>query len=802
MRTQGLRWGSACVLLALLVPVVAHGQLAVPPPSIAAPLPVAPVPPAGPTSPPTSGPPTGISGPASLNAGAPPAAVTALVLSTNVRRYALFVGASAGGAGRAILRYAIRDAERMDSLFSELGGVPAADSRVLRDPSPSAIDSALRSIDGEIAAAARDSQSRGGQPRPTQLLFYYSGHSDEAGLLLGDQRLPYSHLRSLLQAVHADVKIAILDSCASGAFALRKGGHSEAAFLTADPSALSGHAFLTSSSATEVAQESERVRGSFFTHYLSTGLRGAADADKNGLVTLQEAYRFAFEETLARTEATLYGAQHAAYDIQLAGVGDLVLTELRRSTAQIILPEDVRGRIYLRDTRGHLLAELDRSPSATGNPGKTTGLLQLSVPADAYRVTVDDGAQVLRGNIDARSGPVVLRTSDLHPVPKESAQRRGGEPDEPTPSRDSVLAVTQDPSYRVMPVNVGILPSLSTNALEHRRTVINYFSLSLLMGLTPRLIGVDIALFVSRIVEESLGMQASFIATYTGGSFIGMQGSFVAAVARGDLYGAQLSTVSLAFADFAGLQAGLGMGYIRGDLRGAQLSGALSLTYGRLTGVQTGVVNYAQKLVGAQIGGVNIADQATGVQLGALNISRGRMQGLQIGFINIADDLDAAIGFLTISKRGGAWLDVWTSDHAAFNLSLRLRARYTYTLLTAAVHPFGSPDNQAWMYGMGFGGHLPLFGRFALESDVSVYGVHFGFDRLQKPNLLCQWRILFFARLLPRLAVFGGPTLSTLNDFDNPTPTTRPGYGWATYRSAEQVPSLTLWPGFTAGVEF
>ena len=107
-------------------------------------------------------------------------------------------------------------------------------SRAARS-SPSAIDSALRSIDGEIAAAARDSQSRGGPPRPTQLLFYYSGHSDEAGLLLGDQRLSYSHLRSLLQGVHADVKIAILDSCASGAFALRKGGRSEAAFLTADP---------------------------------------------------------------------------------------------------------------------------------------------------------------------------------------------------------------------------------------------------------------------------------------------------------------------------------------------------------------------------------------------------------------------------------------------------------------------------------------------------------------------------------------------------------------------------------------
>lgn len=761
--------------------------------------------------------PVGSVTPLSASTASAPAASASpatLGLSANARRYAVFVGASQGGAGRATLRYAIRDAERMETLFAELGGVPPRDSRVLRDPSPSAIDSALRVIDADIASGLRDAQALGIAPRPTQLLFYYSGHSDESGLLLGEGRLPYPVLRALLASVHADVKIAILDSCASGAFALRKGGKAEAPFLLPDSQPLTGHAFLTSSSATEVAQESERVRGSFFTHYLSSGLRGAADADRNGLVTLQEAYRFAFEETLARTEATLYGAQHAAYDIQLAGVGDLVLTELRRSTAQILLGPEIRGRIYLRDTRGHLVAELDRSPAAAAAAGASapaagvtaaspTALLPLSVPADVYRITVDDGSQVLRGSVDARGGPVALRTGDLQRVPIEGAQRRGGgDPDQPAPSRESVLSVTSDPNYRVMPINIGLVPSLSTNALERRRTVLNYLSLSFFIGLTPRLVGLDIALAVSRVVEESLGLQASFIATYAGGSLIGMQGSFIAAVARGDLYGAQISSVSLALADLSGLQAGMLVGYARGDVRGAQLSGALSFTSGRLTGAQTAVVNYAGRLRGAQVGGINIADQAVGVQLGAINVTRGRMQGLQIGFINIADDLDAAIGFLTISRRGGAWLDVWTGDHATVNLSLRLRARYTYTLLSIGVHPFGSSqDNQAWMYGMGFGGSLPLSSRFALESDVSVYGVQFGFDRLEKPNLLCQWRVLFFARFLSRLAVFGGPTLSTLNDFQNPIPTTRPGYGWVTYRSAERVPSLTLWPGFALGLE-
>ena len=72
-----------------------------------------------------------------------------------------------------------------------------------------------------------------------------------------------------------------------------------------------GHAYLTSSSADEAAQESDRIGGSFFTHFLVTGLRGAADADSDKRVTLDEAYRFAFDETLARTEAIGGGPQHA-----------------------------------------------------------------------------------------------------------------------------------------------------------------------------------------------------------------------------------------------------------------------------------------------------------------------------------------------------------------------------------------------------------------------------------------------------------------------------------------------------------
>ena len=158
--------------------------------------------------------------------------------------------------------------------------------------------------------------------------------------------------------------MAILDSCSSGALTRAKGGARRPAFLFDATQDMSGHAFITSSSAAEAAQESDRIGASFFTHYLVSGLRGAADATGDGLVTLNEAYAYAFQETLASTENTQYGPQHPAYDISLTGSGDLVLTDLRAASAVLVIAEEVAGRLYVRDARGALVVELAKSPAS------------------------------------------------------------------------------------------------------------------------------------------------------------------------------------------------------------------------------------------------------------------------------------------------------------------------------------------------------------------------------------------------------------------------------------------------------
>ncbi|MBW1877592.1 MAG: caspase family protein, partial [Deltaproteobacteria bacterium] len=267
----------------------------------------------------------------------------------NIRRYALLVGANDGGPYRVRLRYAHADARSMAGVLTDLGGVEPKDRVALYDPDVGQLSEAL----ADLAARLREATEA-----RKEVLFYYSGHSDETGLLLGEERYDYDDLRVSVGDLPADVRIAILDSCASGALVRRKGGRQVAPFLVDESRTVEGHAFITSSSADESAQEADRLSGSYFTHYLVTGLRGAADVSRDKRVTLHEAYQYAFDETLAQTSETVHGAQHANYDFQLAGAGDLVLTDLTRTSASLAFSEDLEGRAYVRDEEGHLVAEL------------------------------------------------------------------------------------------------------------------------------------------------------------------------------------------------------------------------------------------------------------------------------------------------------------------------------------------------------------------------------------------------------------------------------------------------------------
>lgn len=306
------------------------------------------------------------------------------------RRFALVVGANDGGRSKQ-LRHAVSDARAFAKVMESLGGVRPVDAIFLQDPDPAELQRGLialrEKVEGQRATLGQ-----------SELVFYYSGHSDESGLWLKGLRFPYSELHRALDAVRPEFSIAVLDSCQSGTFARAKGGTWVAPFLADRATSVHGQATLTSSSATEVSQESDRIGGSFFTHNLISGLRGAADVSRDGRVTLGEAYQFAFNETMARTQNTVAGAQHPAYEMALAGTGDVVLTDLHGTAAVLSLPVAEEGRFFIRDGEGRLVAELNKRAGAP---------IDLGLEEGTYTVAVVRNKKWSSATIAVRSGKAI-----------------------------------------------------------------------------------------------------------------------------------------------------------------------------------------------------------------------------------------------------------------------------------------------------------------------------------------------------------------------------------------------------------
>ena len=189
--------------------------------------------------------------------------ITSAIAHASTRRVAVIVGNNAGNTDRAALHYAEMDAAKFAGVLGELGGVAPEDTFLLQGTSLAAVAEAFARAKERIAGFRKDPSNR------VVLLFYFSGHSDGEALELGSDRLTFSELRRWLASAGADVRVALVDSCKSGALLSAKGGTPGQGFqirLT-DELASIGEALLTSSAADEVALESREIAGSFFTHH-------------------------------------------------------------------------------------------------------------------------------------------------------------------------------------------------------------------------------------------------------------------------------------------------------------------------------------------------------------------------------------------------------------------------------------------------------------------------------------------------------------------------------------------------------
>jgi len=322
-------------------------------------------------------------------------------------RFAVVVGSNEGAPSRARLWFAERDAERVARALVELGEFAPDAVRLLQ---------AVRAEDVRAALAAteirlRDARAAG---EPTFLLVFFSGHASPTGLELGSDRLGFDELRGLMTGSAADARVVIVDACEAGTLTQVKGARPAAGVDFAlprddDPR---GVAYIASTAVGEPAQESAALGGSFFTVHLETALRGPADADGDGRVTLGEAFRYTSTRTVVGTTATDTGPQHPTFDIRMSGRGDVVLTDLRRAAAKLVLPGTASAS-YRVSTRGGLVAEA---------PGGS----KLALPEGHYLVETGRGAQRLTAELDLARGEE-RGVPALTPAGLSPTRAKGGE---------------------------------------------------------------------------------------------------------------------------------------------------------------------------------------------------------------------------------------------------------------------------------------------------------------------------------------------------------------------------------------
>jgi caspase domain-containing protein len=278
----------------------------------------------------------------------------------SVHRVALIVGNNEGSDTKPFLHYAEQDAKNLSNVLTQIGGFAPSDVTLLLGQDPGTVLQSARGLQTKAARYLKTPQDQ------VLFLFYYSGHSDADLMELGPSQLNFQDLYAELKKIPSTARIVILDTCQSGSMIQTKGGIPIPPFtIPSDEDLLpKGEVFITSSMPLEDSIESSEFQGSLFTHTLISGLRGAADFDLDGRVSLNEALSFAGQYTPLKADA-VQRRQHPTYDVNLSGAGEIYLSELMTGSPLLFLspPEDGTFLVYDRTSRA-LVAEIPKKPGA------------------------------------------------------------------------------------------------------------------------------------------------------------------------------------------------------------------------------------------------------------------------------------------------------------------------------------------------------------------------------------------------------------------------------------------------------
>jgi hypothetical protein len=241
------------------------------------------------------------------------------------------------------LRYAVPDAEAMYRTLTGPGGfrkdhVVLLTDSAERQPTLRNIRWALGTF---LARSARKDDT---------VVIFFAGHGAPETDLRGAERdglakylipvdadpddlystaLPMDEIKTIFERIESERVVAFLDACYSGAAGGRTFASLKTRATTVDDLFLErltrskGRAIITASRPSEVSIELSELGHGIFTYYLVQGLQGAADGNRDGIVSLQELYEYV-EQQVAQKSRAVGGNQHPVMKGEIEGALPLV----------------------------------------------------------------------------------------------------------------------------------------------------------------------------------------------------------------------------------------------------------------------------------------------------------------------------------------------------------------------------------------------------------------------------------------------------------------------------------------------
>jgi len=326
-------------------------------------------------------------------------------------RILVAAGSKVGLPAERPLRFADNDAKRVRDVMVSLGGVRDEHAFYLNEPSRNDLYAAIDRAKTEAQRHRADEVT---------LVFYFSGHGDREALHLGSDRVLVSELSAKLAEVPAGLRIAVTDACRA---TREKGFTSDEPFAisaTMIPQA-SGQVWLHASSDGEAAQESDELQGAIFTHAWLSGLRGAADANGDARVTLDESFAFAHSQTLIRSAKSSGVMQKPEAVVSLRETAPVVLTQTAARMATLALPrsKDTHFLVYSAGAKS-VLSELWGSPERRLllrlPPGRYVVQKRIGAGGAVAHIAIAEGEQ---RNLDERD----FTASSLEAVARKGDER-------------------------------------------------------------------------------------------------------------------------------------------------------------------------------------------------------------------------------------------------------------------------------------------------------------------------------------------------------------------------------------------